>query len=579
MRDIELKNIALASLGHVSYYFLMTSQVFKQINAGTVLLLIVVSLALLVPGIGISFIDRDEGWYAQVVREMRAGGDWLVPRFRGEIWLGKPPLFYWLVGLSTTVLGWGEWQARLVPVLSSMFNVVLAGAFATRLFDRRVGLWTGLIFATFGMVTVSGKLLITDSLLLTFILLTVMLHWRMVVEGVTHVRAALYGSAIGLGILTKGPAILVFSGAFLIALLIAYPERRRAWLGNWRWWTWSMLALVVALPWHVYIYLVAPDVIINQYLVYEMTSRLASRTQGSQPGFPGFYLLISVVFLLPWTACVPTALVAAVRQRRESPAYPLLLIWLIIAWVFLELLRAKPPNYILPCYVPLAILVAAELVRLFDRTADWKLATPNTRAMVGLICWPVVFCFSLVAMLGLWNYRQVEGLTAGIAGLLTVTAFAVALIMAVRRGFRAACVTVVAGVVVMHMAFGILFFPTLEPHRLSRNLARSINAAWQPGDTIILCGYKEPTVYAYTDGVIQTVDPGGVETVLNTLPPGQSAVLAISESALDAQSPALKSRLSTFQNEAAAVTGINHIKRNPKSKLTWTPVTVFVGRI
>ena len=82
-------------------------------------ILLLLSLAILIPGTwGVSLVDRDEGWYAQVAREMVDSGDWLVPRYLGDVWVHKPPLLYWLVSASWTVFGIGEASARLVSVLA-----------------------------------------------------------------------------------------------------------------------------------------------------------------------------------------------------------------------------------------------------------------------------------------------------------------------------------------------------------------------------------------------------------------------------------------------------------------------------
>src|SRR4051812_3587053 len=42
---------------------------------------------------------------AETAREMQASGDWLVPHYNGELRLQKPPLPYWLTGLSYKIFG------------------------------------------------------------------------------------------------------------------------------------------------------------------------------------------------------------------------------------------------------------------------------------------------------------------------------------------------------------------------------------------------------------------------------------------------------------------------------------------
>lgn len=320
------------------------------------LLLLAVSLAVLVPGtIGVSFVDRDEGWYAQVCREMLETGDWLVPRYLGEVWLAKPPLSYWLVTASFKLFGVGEWQGRLVPVLASTINVLLVGALASSMYGRRVGLWAGLLFITSGLPAVVGKMLLTDPVMLTCTLMAVLTHWRIVTRGLPHRRAILYWLAIGLGMLAKGPATLVFAGAFALALI--WTKQRQGWLLDWRWWAWMPLAGLVAGPWYVYIARYAGSTLVSQFFWYEVFARIANTPHG-HGGPPGQYLLLSLAGLLPWTFFVPGALLASFKQRRGAPTCRLLLVWLAIPWIILELIHSKLPHYVMPCYVPIAILLA-----------------------------------------------------------------------------------------------------------------------------------------------------------------------------------------------------------------------------
>ena len=58
------------------------------------------------------------GRYAEIPREMLLRGEWIVPYLQGEPYLDKPPLLYWLVGLSYRLFGIHDWSARLVPALA-----------------------------------------------------------------------------------------------------------------------------------------------------------------------------------------------------------------------------------------------------------------------------------------------------------------------------------------------------------------------------------------------------------------------------------------------------------------------------
>ena len=54
-------------------------------------------------GIGLTFLDPDEGLYGSIVREMLESKDWIVTRFNGLLYLEKPPLFFWLSALTVSL--------------------------------------------------------------------------------------------------------------------------------------------------------------------------------------------------------------------------------------------------------------------------------------------------------------------------------------------------------------------------------------------------------------------------------------------------------------------------------------------
>src|SRR2546430_7656416 len=57
----------------------------------------------------------DETKYAQVVREMRAGGSFFLPTLNGTPFTHKPPLHFWMVDLLTFPLGLYSTWAFVLP--------------------------------------------------------------------------------------------------------------------------------------------------------------------------------------------------------------------------------------------------------------------------------------------------------------------------------------------------------------------------------------------------------------------------------------------------------------------------------
>jgi len=503
-------------------------------------LLLVLALAVLLPGtVGVSFFDRDEGWYAQVCREMRETGDWLVPRYLGEVWIAKPPLLYWLVLASQRALGVGEWQARLVSVLSMSLSVVLTGAWASRMFGRRVGLLAGSVLITCCLPAVVGKLLLADGLMLACTLVAVTVHWRMAVQGVTHWRSAVYWLAIGLGVLAKGPATLLFAGSLGLALVCT--PGRRSWLTDGRWWVWLPVALLAAGPWYAYIATHAGPTLVHQFLWSESFGRILQNSPHGRSTPPGTCLLVSLAGLLPWTPLVPGALVAAFRQRRTDGSGWVLLVWLALPWLVVELMRGKLPHHVLPCYVPLSILLARHLcaVTVVQPTRSrgslariLSLLGPGIMVVLGLAC----------VVAGAMNWRAPWGSAMLGAGLVVVAGFVVAGWLQGRGPGVPAWAGLIGATVALHLVAGFWLLPAMEPTRLSRRLAETIDRLVQPRDQVILCGYTEPTVHYYLAGRARDAQRSELEEALASA--SGPVVLAVSARSPDQpENLALRDRL------------------------------------
>ena len=67
----------------------------------------------------LGLMDKTEGLFVEVPRQMLESGDWVTPRWNGETFFDYPVWGYWMVGLSFRLFGITEWAARLPGALAA----------------------------------------------------------------------------------------------------------------------------------------------------------------------------------------------------------------------------------------------------------------------------------------------------------------------------------------------------------------------------------------------------------------------------------------------------------------------------
>ena len=123
-------------------------------------------------------IDRDEPRFAEASREMRQSGDFLIPRLNGDYRFDKPPLIYWCQVLSYDVLGENDFAARFPSAIFAALTGVATWIFSSRIFGPRIGLWSGIIFATSLQVFIHARAAVADMPLVFFFLTATWADWE-----------------------------------------------------------------------------------------------------------------------------------------------------------------------------------------------------------------------------------------------------------------------------------------------------------------------------------------------------------------------------------------------------------------
>ena len=140
-------------------------------------------------------------------------------------YFSKPPMIAWLIGATTALFGDAEWAVRLSsPIITLATSWVLFLA-AGRAYDQKTALWTGLVWLTLPIITMSGFLLSTDVPLLLFWSVALYAFTRLTETPDSKGWALLMGTAAGLGMLSKY-AMIYFPPGMALAFALSARARR-----------------------------------------------------------------------------------------------------------------------------------------------------------------------------------------------------------------------------------------------------------------------------------------------------------------------------------------------------------------
>ena len=341
-------------------------------------------------------IDVDEPVYGQVGKEMAHAGltHWLSPRYGGQLWFDKPPLFYWLTALSMRSLGVTEFAARLPSALLSVVLVAATYALARRCYPSvpKAGLWAGFVLATSLQFFTLARAAVTDmTLAVTLTLALLGLYvWTQTRQGRW---IALAGLMTGLGMLTKGPVALVLIGVQTIAYLLLTRQANR--LLAPALWAGFALCLAVGLPWFGLMIHLHGQLFINGFLeANNVTRYLQAEHQETSPIW--FFLPVLLGGFFPWSLALLGAWIAAWKQGRQARQdkaddNPTLFLgfWTVLVFVFFSASQSKLVTYIFPLYPAAAVLVGGWLAKRSETSARfnplWVYAVFNV--VLGIALW------------------------------------------------------------------------------------------------------------------------------------------------------------------------------------------------
>ncbi|MGI0492338.1 glycosyltransferase family 39 protein [Alkalinema pantanalense CENA528] len=313
--------------------------------------------------------DWDEGIVAQVAREIWRSGAalfhdlsawpaWIYPKdVVGNPYFNKPPLMHWLVALSYGLGGVTEWSTRLPSALLTATSVPLLYWIGREIFYERVpALFAAVIYMTWLPIVRQGRLAMLDGAILCFFLLMM----ACLLRSRRDLRWSLgIGLGIGLMCFTKG-ILGLFLGAIGLAFMVWDTPRLLScgylWLG-------LVLGIAPVAGWYGAQWLQYNSQFVGEHLMKQSLNRVWEDV-GSNKGPVWYYFLEVLKYGVPWIFFLPQAIGFAWHHRNLSWAR-LLLLWSGVYFVTISIMSTKLPWYVLPLYPALALLLGAQLSRVW----------------------------------------------------------------------------------------------------------------------------------------------------------------------------------------------------------------------
>jgi 4-amino-4-deoxy-L-arabinose transferase-like glycosyltransferase len=310
----------------------------------------------------------------------------LVPYLNGLPYSDKPPLLLWLIQLGWAVAGVGDVWPRLLEVILGAIELMLAWHLARQLFPRErliahATAWMLLAF-TYGFLfglQIMYEVLLADCVLAALLCLAPAAHGD-------APRFGWYSLFLGLGLLTKGPVMLLHAG---LPWLLGPVWSERARRERWSWYRHGGLACLGAcgllLAWALLAAWAGGETYRRLLLVHQTAGRVVDAFAHAQPFW--WYLPLLPVLAFPFSLWPRTWKGLWIWRHPNEPGMRFLLAWLCPSLLAFSAISGKQAYYLLPEFACIAMMLA---------TASARSCPPEETPGAWWSLWPLAALLALV---------------------------------------------------------------------------------------------------------------------------------------------------------------------------------------
>jgi 4-amino-4-deoxy-L-arabinose transferase len=355
-------------------------------------LLVFFVLMYLLPLNGRLLWQPDEVRYAEMSREMLQSGNWVVPHLLGLRYFEKPIAGIWINSVSQLLFSDSHFAVRFGSVFCTLLSALMVFWLGTKLWrSRQVAFTATLIYLSSTLVFSIGTYSVLDPMITLWMTAAMLCsYYCLRVNRRSHklLSWVMLGLACGMGFMTKG--FLALAVPVIAVLPVFLREKRFTQL-----FLWGPVAVIAAillsLPWVITVAHRESD-FWHYFFWVEHIQRFAEQNAQHKAPF-WYYIPILCLGSLPWLGLLPGALAAGWKKRFIRGDLFFLLSWVVMPLIFFSIAKGKLPTYILPCFAPLALLMAENLEQLSEGRNSGAL---KANAIINLFFGIVAVCALIV---------------------------------------------------------------------------------------------------------------------------------------------------------------------------------------
>jgi 4-amino-4-deoxy-L-arabinose transferase-like glycosyltransferase len=334
-------------------------------------LLLVVALwaAIYLPALGLFEIKGEEGRRILPAMAMIESGNYIVPQVGGETYFRKPPLINWLIAGSLKIFRTrNEWVVRLPSVLCVLAAAVAFVTIAAATLGRTGSTIAAVVWLTnLGMLE-KGRLVEIEALYISLCALA-MIFWLSWWEGKRSpwLIWTVPWIFLGLGWLAKGPTLLLFFYAIVLAVL--WREKKWRALLHPAHFIGLLIMMSIFAAWLIPFTRMTE----GSRMMKTWSNQFAGRVNGSYFKFDLWITtpMRALFYFLPWLLAVPFLRIGRLEDNRERELARALSWSTILPFAIMSLIPGSAPRYTLPVLTPYCWLMGLAFSRDAFARPDW----------------------------------------------------------------------------------------------------------------------------------------------------------------------------------------------------------------